>query len=142
MESNLKNYCSIYVSGIRKSIKTLSQDRSSSSDLKVEPPKYERVLAICTKPEININMEWIHDILLVIQVLVVTIHHQSCNEVEQAGTHLLANFKELVVISADGQILIIHTTDINSIKICTTLVQTLIISIKTTELLLKIDNLV
>lgn len=69
------------------------------------------------------------------QVLVVTIHHPSGNEVEQAGTHLLANFKELVV-NVDGQlhelILIIHTTDINPIKICTTLVKTFIIRIKTT----------
>lgn len=75
------------------------------------------------------------------QVLVVTIHHRSGNEVEQAGTHLLA-----LVVNTNGQlheiILIIHTTDINSIKICTTLVKTFIIRIKTTELLLKIDSLV
>jgi hypothetical protein len=49
-------------------------------------------------------MEGIHDTLYVMQVLVVTIHHPSGNEVAQAGTQLLANFKELVVISADGQL--------------------------------------
>jgi hypothetical protein len=38
------------------------------------------------------------------QVLVVTMHHPSSNEVEQAGTHILANFKELVVISVNGQL--------------------------------------
>lgn len=110
-------------------MKPLRQDIwSSNSDLNLGPTKYKAgVLTICTKPEIKIDMQGIHDTLYVVQVLVATIHEPSGNTNGRAGTILLLNLKEVPVISVGVQlqelILMIHATDINSIKICTTMVQ-------------------